>query len=317
MIPFHHLISSPQPPAVPDDAPYKWREAPQYLADTQLKTALEIGMVLRQPVLLSGEPGTGKTSAAYWAAWRMGLSPEDLIHVQVRSEDTASALRYEFDAIRYLRESQEAAARQEVFDSNRERFIRKGPLWTAFEAARTRPMVLLLDGVDNAPREFVRDLLRELEGFEFEVPDLVDDRDRPQVVSARGGDGAGSLLVVLTSDGERPLPSAVLRRCIHHHLSFQQSGLLDVVLHRIASGDLEMTPTLAEPAVEHFHALRSVVGLRHRPTLAELLVWLRVLALSGDMEADTLRGLALHELPYLGALLKDPDDHLLVANLAP
>src|SRR5262249_5394109 len=129
MRPFDCLEKAPEPAASPQDAPPKWKEAQYYRPDPELIGALQIAIAMRQPLLITGDPGCGKTSAPYWAAWRLGLQPADLFHVQVRSDSTAAKLKYEFDAVRYFRESQAAALRGSKFDEDRRRFILAGPLW--------------------------------------------------------------------------------------------------------------------------------------------------------------------------------------------
>lgn len=313
MRPFDCLQAAETPPPPPPDAPPKWREAPYYTAPQDLVLALQIAVALRQPLLLTGDPGCGKTSAAYWAAWKLGLSHRDFFHMQVRSDSTAGRLKYEFDAVRYFRESQAAALRQAPFDDDKRRFIREGPLWLAFEAAQARSVVLLLDEIDKAPRDFPNDLLHEFDTLEFEVPDWLVD-GRPKTISGDRGSGEGIDLIVLTSNGERQLPDAFLRRCIHHHLQFDDEWLGKVVHHRMAQGDLKLAPGLVEHAIKRFILLQSTPGLRHRPGLSELLVWLRVIAHVGEMTVEELSTLQPRNLPYLGAILKDPADRDLVAR---
>lgn len=308
---FKRLQASVQPEPIPNDAPAKWLEASFYTPSDDLVTALEVAIALRQPLLLTGEPGSGKTGAAYWASWRLGLRADDLIHVQVRSDASAARLKYEFDAVKYFRESQVMAARNEPWDEDRERFIQPGPLWQAFTAARERPVTLLLDEIDKAPRDFPNDLLHEFDALEFEVPDWPDGK-RARRISARGGPGFA--LVVFTSNGERRLPDAFLRRCVHHHLRFDAEQLSKVIQFRINKGDLRIDPGLVDFAVQRFVALKGTPGLQHRPGLAELLVWLRVIAMAGDVDINRLENLRLGELPYLGTLLKEPADRDLIGG---
>lgn len=312
MKPFDRLQSAPPPPAMPSDSPVKWQEAPYYQADPELVIAIQIAMAMKQPLLLTGDPGCGKTSAAYWAAWRLGMHPTDLIHVQIRSDASASRLKYEFDAVKYFRESQAAGAK--VFNEDRERFIQRGPLWLAFVAAQQKPTVLLLDEIDKAPRDFPNDLLHEFDAMEFEVADWPDSNGCPRRISGRGGIDGGLSLIVFTSNGERHLPDAFLRRCIHHHLHFDPDWLAAVVQHRMEKGDLRIDPALVDHAIRRFVVLQNTPGLRHRPGLSEFLVWLRVIALVGKIDPDHLANLRLGELPYLGTLLKDPGDRDLVTR---
>jgi MoxR-like ATPase len=313
-------------------APEKYREAPLYDADEGLATAVELALELRQPLLITGEPGCGKTAAAYWAAWSLGLGPDALHHIQIRSTATAAELKYEFDNIGYLRESQLAGARGETWskvhrDAIKQEFVNKGPLWHAFEAAREQSIILLLDEIDKAPRDFPNDLLHEFDQLEFEVPEWQIDGKPLRVSARRPGQGPRAdapraegtrqepyFLVVFTSNGERRLPDAFLRRCVHHHLAFDEQRMLNIVRHRIrqrgapgASG-IEMSDSFVEYAVKRFWVLKRQPELHHQPGLAELLIWLRVLANRGPLDIDRMKNLPISELPYLGLLLKDPDD---------
>ncbi|MBL9009008.1 MAG: MoxR family ATPase [Myxococcales bacterium] len=314
---FHRLEQAPPPPAIPSNAPPKWKESPLYRADRELVMSLQIAMAMRQPLLLTGDPGCGKTGAAYWAAWRLGLSPQDFFHVQTRSDASAARLKYEFDAVRYFRESQASALRNIPFDEDRERFLQRGPLWLAFCAAQKRSTVLLLDEIDKAPRDFPNDLLHEFELLEFEVPEWPEPDGRPRRISGRGGPDDGLTLMVLTSNGERQLPDAFLRRCVHHHLRFDAVWLAEIVRHRMALGDLRIDPGLVDHAVKRFVVLQNTPGLRHRPGLSEFLVWLRTVALVGGIDPQRLSSLRPAELPYLGTLLKDPNDRDLVSRMGP
>jgi MoxR-like ATPase len=317
-----------QPPA-PKNGPRKWLEAPLYDPGAELETALNMAMALEQPLLITGEPGCGKTSAAYWAAWRMCLEPEDVIHETVRSDSSAARLKYEFDHVRYFRDAQVAAARVsadsmraamlnqppppvsvEVLD--RSKYIQRGPLWRAFEPAdpsaghedHGRDTVLLLDEIDKAPRDFPNDLLHELEEREFAV------LETGRSVRAGARNKGKLALVVITSNGERRLPDAFLRRCVHHHIDMDQSRIAKIVYSRVTPPSGGLSKELVDFALERYHELRDGRELEHRPTLAELLVWTRLIELSDrkDELADEIKNNPLRELPYLGALLKDPRD---------
>ena len=321
------------PLAVPPDAPEKLRDAPFYDADIELQTAVELALELKQPLLITGEPGCGKTAAAYWAAWALGLPADSLHHVQIRSNAAAADMKYEFDNIGYLRESQVAGARQEAWtpaqeEDIRRRLVRKGPLWHAFEAARDHAIVLLLDEIDKAPRDFPNDLLHEFDQLEFEVPEWRMD-GKPLRVSARptgegarahgatGDQAAPFILMVFTSNGERRLPDAFLRRCVHHHLAFDEQRMIAIVRHRAelaratakdTGKAIELSDSFIEYAVKRFMVLKRYPELNHQPGLAELLIWLRVIAERGGLDIDKLKALQPGELPYLGLLLKDAED---------
>jgi MoxR-like ATPase len=305
-------LSSRPIPALPFEGPQRWRDAPNYAPQADLITAIDVAMALRQPLLLTGEPGCGKTSAAYWVAWRLGLKPSDLVHAQIRSDASAARLKYEFDAVRYFRESQIAAHKAgrardtdalPAFDEDRRRFIFPGPLWMAFEASQVKPTVLLLDEIDKAPRDLPNDLLLEFDAKEFEVSEWEDPLKRAHVVRA----GEHLVLIVFTSNGERQLPDAFLRRCIHHHSRFSPEELARVVEHRIKVGDITLARPFVDWALERFVALKGL-RLQHSPGTAELLVWMRALAMTENLDVRKLRELRLAELPYLGTLLKNVDD---------
>jgi MoxR-like ATPase len=316
---------------VPPDAPEKYRDAPCYDADPELQTAVELALHLKQPLLITGEPGCGKTAAAYWAAWALGLPADSLHHVQIRSNASAADMKYEIDNIGYLRESQVAGARQQAWtpaqeEEMRRRFVRKGPLWHAFAAAREHAIVLLLDEIDKAPRDFPNDLLHEFDQLEFEVPEWRVDGKPLRVCARSSGDGARAqgengnpagpfILMVFTSNGERRLPDAFLRRCVHHHLAFDEQRMIAIVRHRAdlarqtaKDHSMELGDSFIEYAVKRFMVLKRYPELNHQPGLAELLIWLRVIAERGGIDIDKLKAMQPGELPYLGLLLKDAED---------
>jgi MoxR-like ATPase len=288
-----------------EDAPFKWREAFHYRPTASLVNALRLALRLRQPLLLTGAPGCGKTSAAYWAALNLGLDPTALIHHTVRSDDSAQRIRYEFDAVKYFYLAQ--VKRQEPDPAA---CIKHGPLWRAFEGAHARRTVLLLDEVDKAPRDFPNDLLHEFDLREFTVPELYDEvSKRDHVVSARGAPEAhGLALLVVTSNGERQLPDAFLRRCLHHHVEMTPEAMKAVVRRRREHGALQLSEAFGDLAVEKFVALQSRHDLEHPIGLAEFLVWLRAVSELGGVSEESLRRLDLERLPYLEALLKTPGD---------
>lgn len=300
-------LTPPDPPTPPAHPSPRWKEVHLFQPPSDLVEALEVAIHLEQPLLLTGEPGVGKTSTAYWAAWCLGLSPSDLVVEQARSDATAARARYEFDAVAYFRESQSAAVRGATFDEDRRRFIREGALWRAFAAARDgRPAGLLVDEIDKAPRDFPNDLLRDFDEFWFEVPELPEGH-RDRRVDARRGSGR-LRLVVFTSNGERQLPEAFLRRCVHHHIAFDPKHAEGVLRHRVKEHDLQVPAGFVDFALKRFLELRAVPGLRHRPGLSELLVWIRALAATGGMNPVALESAPLGELKHLGILLKEPAD---------
>ncbi|MFO0645647.1 MAG: MoxR family ATPase [Polyangiales bacterium] len=296
----------------PNEGSSRWREARLYLPDDELREALRVAVILGRPLLLTGDPGSGKTTAAYWAAQRMGLRWGDFISETVRSDATAARLRYEFDAVRYFRDAQASVAQPGAWKGDRSEYLRHGPLWKAFEGARRAPTALLLDEIDKAPRDLPNDLLEEFDAYRFEVPELPEDH-ADRVIDARASGANGSVaLVVFTSNGERQLPDAFLRRCVHHHVGFNRELLVKIFERRIAAGDLKLDRGLVDLALDRFAQLQQLNGLRHRPGLAELLLWARMIGLTEGIGHSKLQGVRLGELPYLGTLIKDAKDRTLV-----
>ena len=309
----HDDFGSPPPATVPggderpaDNSLAKWEEARAYLVDPDLEEMIRVATELRQPLLLSGAPGSGKTLAAYYAARQAKVKREDLFHVQVRSTETADRLRYEFDDVKYFRE-----ARSDGAPASGPRllpYIKEGPLWLAFERAATRRVVLLLDEIDKAPRDFPNDLLHELDVQGFWVPEIGKTVAVPQ--------GCTNLLWVITSNGERDLPDAFLRRCVHHHIDLDGDRVRAIVDQRVRSKDIALDPDLVATALRRFDEIGNLDELRHKPGLAELLVWLKALALAhARREGGIAEALEASPPPLLGALLKDPADaRLLMAR---
>ena len=328
------------PPAEESEVSSKWKEASEYIPSTATKQALELALALQQPLLITGEPGCGKTSAAYWAAWRLGLPYAKLFHVQVRSDSNASRLKYDFDVVSYFRESViDAIQRPNGTESGgkidgrnrnspgyRRSFIDRGAIWRAFEASEKGRVVLLFDEIDKAPRDFPNDLLKELDAFEFEVPEL---EDRGQGVSvapketneSSGGQDAaiaesvpktvvratrGNLLCVITSNAERELPGAFLRRCLHHHLVLTRETMREAALARMQHWGLKLSKELLDLALDRYLQLAEM-DLKHRPSFSEMLIWLQALG-TGGADAENLRTPEPAKLKYLAALLKDPED---------
>ena len=297
--------------------PPVWQDAGLYQPRPELELAIELAINLQRPLLITGEPGCGKTTAAYWAALRLGYVPPstteardagasasnapDFFRFQVRSDVNAASAKYEFDAVKYFRDAQLAAihakaAGDRPAEPDRMSCIRKGPLWRAFEAQG--PIVLLFDEIDKAPRDFPNDLLRELDRYEFEVPEV-------GTTVSRTHDGPW--LCLLTSNQERELPRAFLRRCLHHHIELSKKDYEEILDARRARGELELDDELYKLALARFWMLREFEpALRHKPSLGELLVWFKGLSRLGPGGLASSR--QLHETPYLEALLKVPED---------
>ncbi len=283
-----------------------------FVPDDKLVTAIQTAVAVGEPLLLTGEPGTGKTQAAYYAAYKLDLEP--VIHFQVKSECTARDLLYHFDTVQYFHDAHFQKAEDdtgEVLDKTR--YVEPRPLWEAFMSSDEtgKPAVLLIDEIDKAPRDFPNDLLHELDKMEFviaETRELVrpETRMRP--------------LVFITSNSERRLPEPFLRRCVYHHIGFN-----DTIVERAVAAHAQQRPELNQLsgellklAIRRFLDLRAEDALRKKPATGELLVWLRMLALAAGMDADKLREQLktkdLSALPYLGTLLKDHHDMEEVGN---
>ncbi|MNH62757.1 ATPase family [compost metagenome] len=266
----------------------------RYLASKSLSMAVNAAIVLEKPLLIKGEPGTGKTVLAEAVAESLGA---DLISWHIKSTTKAQQGLYEYDAVARLRDSQLGDPR--VGDINH--YIRRGKLWQAF-AASQRP-VLLIDEIDKADIEFPNDLLLELDRMEFDVYETgerVKARQRP--------------VVIITSNNEKELPDAFLRRCFFHYIRFPDKAEMQAIvqLHHP-----NLKESLLGEAMDLFFELRNVEGLRKKPSTSELLDWIRLL-LADDIAPEALRSREPGKLvPALyGALLKTEQDLHLFEKLA-
>lgn len=266
----------------------------RYVATDELTMAASAAITLERPLLVKGEPGTGKTMLAEEMAKSLGLP---LFEWHIKSTSKAQQGLYEYDAVSRLRDSQLGDER--VHDIRN--YIKKGPVWQAFEAEQ-RP-VLLIDEIDKADIEFPNDLLRELDRMEFYV------YETQQVISA-----SYRPIVVITSNNEKELPDAFLRRCFFHYIRFpDRDTMLDIV--RVHYPDLKQA--LTREALEVFFDLREVPGLKKKPSTSELLDWLKLL-MAEDIPAEALRSSDPKDMipPLYGALLKNEQDVQLFERLA-
>jgi len=272
----------------------KFEGTATYIASDELKTAVNAAIRLERPLLIKGEPGTGKTLLAQEIADAIGAP---LIAWHIKSTTRAQQGLYEYDAVSRLRDSQLGDARV----SDIRNYIRHGKLWEAFTAPE-RP-VLLIDEIDKADIEFPNDLLLELDRMEFHV------YETGETVSA-----ARRPIVVITSNNEKELPDAFLRRCFFHYIRFPDSETMRAIVEAHYPG---IKPRLIEEALRMFFALRETPGLKKKPTTSELLDWLKLL-LSEDISAETLRERDPKKLipPLHGALLKNEQDVHLFERLA-
>lgn len=279
------------------------QDAPRFRPGEAMKTAIHTALAVGEPLLLTGEAGTGKTQAAYYVAHKLGLGK--VLHFQVKSGSTAQDLLYRFDHVGYFREANLSKG-TDTPPPDKLDFIDKGELWEALES--NTPRVLLIDEIDKAPRDFPNDLLHELDQMQFKVRELKT-KDRDYVV---GETNPVRPLVFITSNSERRLPEAFLRRCVFHHIAFDGQLLADVTeAHKADFTNLG--DSFTNLAMQRFLSLRNQ-HLRKPPATGEFLVWLRVMALAAGTDADTLQRLLAQldcydrELPYLGVLLKDRQD---------
>ena len=257
-----------------------------YVATDDLKLAVNAALALARPLLVKGEPGTGKTLLAEEVARALG---RPLFQWHVKSTTKAQQGLYEYDAVSRLRDSQLGDRRVADIGS----YIKRGVLWEAFESAT--PAVVLIDEVDKADIEFPNDLLRELDRMEFyvyETQQTIRATQRP--------------LVVITSNNEKELPDAFLRRCFFHYIRFPDRDTMTAIVDVHYPG---LKRALLQEALEVFFALREVPGLKKKPSTSELLDWLKLL-LAEDIPPEALRSTDRKAFlpPLHGALLKNEQD---------
>ncbi|MEZ5442843.1 MAG: MoxR family ATPase [Lysobacterales bacterium] len=266
----------------------------QYVADADLMLAVNAAIALARPLLVKGEPGTGKTQLAEEVARALDAP---LIEWHIKSSTKAQQGLYEYDAVARLRDAQlgDPGAAEIA------RYIRPGKLWEAFESERRA--VLLIDEVDKADIEFPNDLLRELDRMDFHV------YETGQTVKAQQRP-----IVIITSNNEKELPDAFLRRCFFHYIRFPDEATLRAIVEVHYPG---LKQELLREALTSFFQLREVPGLKKRPSTSELLDWLKLLLVE-DIPVETLREKNQRKLipPLYGALLKNEQDVHLFEKLA-
>ncbi|WP_109259889.1 AAA family ATPase [Hyphobacterium indicum] len=265
-----------------------------YVADGELQAAVNAAIALERPLLVKGEPGTGKTELARQVAQATGAK---LIEWHVKSTTKAQQGLYEYDAVSRLRDSQLGDERFNDISN----YIRKGKLWEAFTADE-RP-VLLIDEIDKADIEFPNDLLLELDRMEFhvyETGETIRAEKRP--------------IVIITSNNEKELPDAFLRRCFFHYIAFPDEATMREIV-QVHFPDLKSR--LLSEALKTFFEIREVPGLKKKPSTSELLDWLKLLLVE-DIDPDLLAEKDPNKLipPLHGALLKNEQDVMLFEKLA-
>ena len=264
-----------------------------YVAEKDLTIAVNAAIRLERPLLVKGEPGTGKTELARQVASSLGLK---LIDWTIKSTTKAQQGLYDYDAVSRLRDSQLGDAR--VHDVKN--YIRKGKLWDAFSA--DQKVVLLIDEIDKADIEFPNDLLQELDRMEFhvyETGEIIQAKHRP--------------IIIITSNNEKELPDAFLRRCFFHYIRFPEAETLARIVALHYPG---IRQDLVRAALTRFFEIRAVPGIKKKPSTSEALDWIRLLV-ADQVDPSDLSADAKSILPKLhGALLKNEQDIHLFERLA-
>jgi len=268
----------------------KFQGSQNYVATQDLMLAVNASITLKRPLLVKGEPGTGKTMLAEEVAQALDVP---LLQWHIKSTTKAQQGLYEYDAVSRLRDSQlaDVEGSQRVKDIHN--YIVKGVLWQAFTA--DQPVALLIDEIDKADIEFPNDLLRELDRMEFyvyETREMVQAKHRP--------------LVIITSNNEKELPDAFLRRCFFHYIKFPDKDTMEAIV-KVHYPHLKQE--LLATAMQTFYEVRDVPGLKKKPSTSEFLDWLKLL-MAEDIPPEVLRGKDQKAAvpPLHGALLKNEQD---------
>ena len=268
-----------------------------YVATQDLMLSVNAAITLQRPLLIKGEPGTGKTMLAEEVAQALGMP---LLQWHIKSTTKAQQGLYEYDAVSRLRDSQLSDGEEAQRVKDIQNYIVKGVLWQAFTAEA--PVVLLIDEIDKADIEFPNDLLREIDRMEFycyETRELIRAKHRP--------------LVFITSNNEKELPDAFLRRCFFHYIKFPDAATMQSIVDVHFPG---LKKELLAAALKSFYEVRGLPGLKKKPSTSELLDWLRLL-LAQDIPAEALHSKDDKTVlpPLVGALLKNEQDVTLFEKL--
>jgi len=271
----------------------KFQGTDQYVATDDLKLAVNAALALKRPLLVKGEPGTGKTMLAEQVSEALGMP---LLQWHIKSTTKAQQGLYEYDAVSRLRDSQLGDERVKDIHN----YIVKGVLWQAFEAQQ--PVALLIDEIDKADIEFPNDLLRELDRMEFYV------YETRQMVKA-----VHRPLVIITSNNEKDLPDAFLRRCFFHYIRFPDATTMQQIVEVHFPG---IKKELLAAAMRQFYEVRNLPGLKKKPSTSELIDWLKLLV-AEDIPAEVLQSKdeKVSVPPLVGALLKNEQDLSLFERL--
>ncbi len=275
----------------------KFQGSDNYVTTPDLKLAVNAAITLKRPLLVKGEPGTGKTMLAEELAKTLGIP---LLQWHIKSTTKAQQGLYEYDAVSRLRDSQMADLDGGERVKNIDNYIIKGVLWQAFTAEE--PVALLIDEIDKADIEFPNDLLRELDRMEFycyETRQLIKAKNRP--------------LVFITSNNEKELPDAFLRRCFFHYIKFPDA---DTMRQIVAVHFPTLKQDLLQAAMKTFFDIRNLPGLKKKPSTSELLDWLKLLVAEDiPLEALQTQDDKVAIPPLVGALLKNEQDVTLFEKL--
>ena len=271
----------------------KFNGTQNYISTEDLNVAVNAAITLEKPLLIKGEPGTGKTELARQVSDSLGLG---IIEWNIKSTTKAQQGLYEYDAVSRLRDSQLGDKKIENIGN----YIKKGKIWSAFESKERS--VLLIDEIDKADIEFPNDLLQELDKMEFfvyETNEIVKAKKRP--------------IVIITSNNEKELPEAFLRRCFFHYIQFPK---IDTLKKIVQVHFPEIKKSLLEAALNRFFEVREIPGLKKKPSTSEALDWIKLLLLE-DINPIDLKSDGKDLLPKLhGALIKNEQDIHLFERLA-